>query len=255
MRRSFNQSTGALHTNHSTTLIACRIHSRHSASYSRPFTVISSIFIMSGMNIPASLTTILFQINIHTSCTAEDNDPDSSMLSSPSNEDEHDSDHNLYNDDEEDQDLFPSSEHPSTPKNNHLNATAPGELSPPQSQSTSQPVATGTEHTIGSGGIGDEGIDAYSNVNGIDGAGEMEEQQNGKTYVPGAGWKTRKAQEDYQRAEQILVDRDFNLREFGDLFDDRAVVQKQLLQEPQQQQQQEQTQAGVEETMAQAQTQ
>ncbi|ERF71682.1 hypothetical protein EPUS_08995 [Endocarpon pusillum Z07020] len=171
----------------------------------------------------------------------EDNDPDSSMLSTPSNEDEHDSDQNLYNEDE-DQDLFPSSDRPSTPKNNHLNATAPGELSPPQSQSTSQRVATEPDESVEMGGMGNgDGAGAFDSVNvsvnGTDGAGEMMGgQQNGndKQYVPGSGWKNRKAQEDYQRAAETLVDRDFSLREFGDLFDDRAVVQQQELQQEQQ---------------------
>jgi len=164
--------------------------------------------------------------------TAEDNDPDSSMLSSPSNEAERDSDGDLYNEDE-DQDLFPSSDRPSTPKNNHLNATAPGELSPPQSQSTSQRIETGPDDTVEMGGMGNDG-DVYSNVNGVDGAGE----QNGKQYVPGSGYKTRKANEDYQRAAETLVDLDFSLREFGDLFDDRAILQQQQQEQQQEQQQQ-----------------
>lgn len=147
------------------------------------------------------------------------------MLSSPSNEVDHDSDPDLYKDGEEDQDLFPSSDQPSTPKNNHLNATVPGELSPPQSQSTSQRVGISADDTVDMGGMGYNGTDAYSNTNGIDGAGDG--QQNGKQYVPGSGWKTRKAHEEYQRAAETLVDRDFSLREFGDLFDDRAIVQQQ----------------------------
>ena len=151
------------------------------------------------------------------------------MLSSPSNEDDHDSEQNPDIEDEG-HDLFPPSDRPSTPKNNHLNATAPGELSPPQSQSTSQPAATDADETVEMGGMGVDGANAYNdvNVNATDGAGEMGGLQNGngKPYVPGMGWKTRKAQEEYQRAAETLVDRDFSLREFGDLFDDRAVVQQ-----------------------------
>lgn len=175
------------------------------------------------------------------------------MLSSPSNADEHDSDQNLYNDnddddDEEDQDLFPSSDQPSTPKNNHLNATAPGELSPPQSQSTSQRVEADADESVEMGGMGDDGADdAYNianmDVNGTDGAGEMKGGQqngNGNEYVPGWGWKNRKAQEEYQRAAETLVDRDFSLREFGDLFDDRAVVPQQSVTHQQQQEEQKQ---------------
>jgi hypothetical protein len=148
------------------------------------------------------------------------------MLSSPSNEEDHDSDQNPYNEDE-DEDLFPSSDQPSTPKNNHLNATAPGELSPPQSQSTSQQAAdTTADDTLEMGGMADDGAAAYNNTNGIDGAGDMNGQRNEK-YTPGLGWKNKKANEEYQRAAEFLTDRDFSLREFGDLFDDRAVVPQQ----------------------------
>lgn len=161
------------------------------------------------------------------------------MLSSPSNDADHDSDNNLYND-ERDEDLFPSTDRPSTPKNNHLNAIAPGELSPPQSQSTSQQTATGAGDTVEMGGMVGNEADTYDNVNGIDGTGETEGQGDGKPYVPGFGWKTKKANEDYQRAAESLVDRDFSLREFGDLYDDRAALQQQEQQQLQEQLLQEQ---------------
>lgn len=153
------------------------------------------------------------------------------MLSSPSNDDDHDSDQNPFHEDgdeDEDQDLFPSSDQPSTPKNNHLNATAPGELSPPQSQSTSQRIADNTaDDPADLGGMADDGAADYkNNTNGIDGAGDMNGPGNEK-YTPGMGWKTKKAQEEYQRAAETLTDRDFSLREFGDLFDDRAVAPQQ----------------------------
>lgn len=149
------------------------------------------------------------------------------MLSTPSDEADHDSDRDLYNDDE-DQDLFPSSDRPATPKNNHLNATAPGELSPPQSQSTSQQrTDTGAEDMVEMGGTGENGATDYdNNLHGINGSGDMDGQGNGQPYVPGSGYKNKKASEEYQRASELLVDRDFSLREFGDLFDDRAVVQQ-----------------------------
>lgn len=161
---------------------------------------------------------------------AEDNDPDSSMLSSPSNEGDHDSDQNLYNEDEdEDHELFPSSARPSTPKNNDLNAAAPGELSPPQSQPTSQRAGIGADDAVDMTSMNDAGAAAaaYNHVNGTDGAGQMSGQLNGAPYVPGMGWRTKRANEDYHRAAEMLADRDFSLREFGDLFDDRAAMQKQ----------------------------
>lgn len=145
------------------------------------------------------------------------------MISTPSDYEGHGSDHNLENEDE-DHDLFPSSDRPSTPKNNHLNATAPGELSPPQSQSTSQQAGVVTNDTVEMSGMVEEAYFASHNMNGMDGTGETNEQLNGGRYIPGMGWKTKKANDEYQRAAETLVDRDFSLREFGDLFDDRAVV-------------------------------
>ncbi len=35
---------------------------------------------------------------------------------------------------------------------------------------------------------------------------------------PGSGWKSKRAQEEYHRAMDSIVDRDFNLREFGDVL-------------------------------------
>lgn len=157
------------------------------------------------------------------------------MLSSPSDNGENDSDRNPYNEDD-DQDLFPSSDRPSTPKNNHLNANVPGELSPPQSQSTSQRlVDNAAEELIEAGDAAGNGDTDYHKTNGVDGAREMESQRNEK-HVPGAGWRSKKANEEYQRAAEALTDRDFSLREFGDLFDDKAFRLQQT--DPSSQQQQ-----------------
>jgi hypothetical protein len=35
---------------------------------------------------------------------------------------------------------------------------------------------------------------------------------------PGSGWKSKRAQEEYHRAMESVVDRDFSLREFGDVL-------------------------------------
>lgn len=157
------------------------------------------------------------------------------MLSSPSVEEDHDSDKNLYNEEEddddddenEDQNLFSPPDRPSTPKKNHFNATALGELSPPQSQSASQRVGAAADDTATTGVMnGDAEAAAHKNVNGTGGGASMHGDQNGATHVPGMGWKTKKANEDYHRAAETLADRDFSLREFGDLFDDRAIVRQ-----------------------------
>ncbi|WEW60718.1 hypothetical protein PRK78_006205 [Emydomyces testavorans] len=38
---------------------------------------------------------------------------------------------------------------------------------------------------------------------------------------PGASWNNRQAQEEYRRAMEFVLDKDFNLNKFGDPFDDR----------------------------------
>ncbi|RMZ88094.1 hypothetical protein DV736_g4678, partial [Chaetothyriales sp. CBS 134916] len=87
-----------------------------------------------------------------------------------------------------------------TPQNDHLNAAAPGELSPPRSQAqdgtAARPVANG-EH-------------AADELNKQGGAGGGED-------MPGALWKNKKAQEEKHRALEWLVDRDFSLALFGDV--------------------------------------
>ncbi|KAJ5221753.1 uncharacterized protein N7469_010640 [Penicillium citrinum] len=42
-----------------------------------------------------------------------------------------------------------------------------------------------------------------------------------------ASWKSKRAQEEYQRAMENVIDQDFNLNEFGDPFDERDLEQKQ----------------------------
>ncbi|PGH00478.1 hypothetical protein AJ80_09169 [Polytolypa hystricis UAMH7299] len=40
---------------------------------------------------------------------------------------------------------------------------------------------------------------------------------------PGASWNNKKAEEEYQRAMEYVVDLDFSINEFGDPFDDRDI--------------------------------
>ncbi|KIW67158.1 hypothetical protein PV04_06430 [Phialophora macrospora] len=118
-----------------------------------------------------------------------------------------------------------------TPANDHLNAAAPGELSPPRSQpsqadhtaaplpnptNTSGPMANGTATRSSarlakpqstSRGAGDAA--ALSAL-----AGSEKDGAN----LPGGGWKNKKAQEDMHRAWDNIVDRDFSLKEYGDVM-------------------------------------
>ncbi|KAL4782830.1 hypothetical protein BJX76DRAFT_358548 [Aspergillus varians] len=43
---------------------------------------------------------------------------------------------------------------------------------------------------------------------------------------PGASWMNKRAEEEYQRAMEYVVDLDFNLDEFGDPFDERDMKEK-----------------------------
>jgi len=109
---------------------------------------------------------------------------------------------------EEDDNLFPESRsdgRPSTPQNNHLNASAPGELSPPRSQ---HQVESQPPDSVPNGhqGATSEGDGTLSSL-----ADERDER-------PGHGWKNKKAQEEMQRAWENVVDRDFSLKEFGDVI-------------------------------------
>lgn len=133
------------------------------------------------------------------------------------------------------------------PANDHLNAAAPGELSPPRSQ-TRDSEDTSTSHSVtllnGAHSTGananisatrssariaaayaatvDANATADDPTNNSDvfpsstteaeaGAGAERDDR------PGAGWRSKKAQDDMQRAWENIVDRDFSLAEFGDV--------------------------------------
>ncbi|PYI12473.1 hypothetical protein BO78DRAFT_392320 [Aspergillus sclerotiicarbonarius CBS 121057] len=51
-------------------------------------------------------------------------------------------------------------------------------------------------------------------------------QQADQQTAPGASWMNKRAEEEYQRAMEYVIDQDFNLDEFGDPFDERDVEEK-----------------------------
>lgn len=134
---------------------------------------------------------------------------------------------------EEDTDLFPSDTNaiaqtsnagrPLTPQNNHLNALARGELSPPRSESRSQiqilsqeALNADHENSMASGNDNDNASFSQSWAKETTGQDNRDDTVgDGK---PGSGWKSKRAQEDYHRAMESVVDRDFSLREFGDVL-------------------------------------
>ncbi|KAJ5567448.1 hypothetical protein N7535_006754 [Penicillium sp. DV-2018c] len=84
-----------------------------------------------------------------------------------------------------------------------------GELSPPGSQTHQE-----------SASIGEFGT-AF--VDGPSGQGQGQAADKASDQ-PGAAWQSKRAQEEYQRAMEFVVDKDFSLAEFGDPFDERDLT-------------------------------
>lgn len=143
-------------------------------------------------------------------------------------------------------DLFPAStasnanNGPQTPpRNDHLNATAPGELSPPRSQGTMDASASAASNNVNGndttsatngtgGGGGDGGIPPTSNAS-FDGVsnfniGDVPQQQREDGKNGGSGhaqpgeWKSKKNQDEMGRAWEYVVDKEWNAKEFGDVI-------------------------------------
>ncbi|KAL3470030.1 hypothetical protein BJX99DRAFT_58361 [Aspergillus californicus] len=125
---------------------------------------------------------------------ATDPDGDSQMASSPET-------NHSQSDNEE---MQPGTR---TPTQNTQNRTAQftgvSELSPPGSQSQ-----------------GLSGIPNISKDFPNRGGAAADSQQ------PGASWMNKRAEEEYQRAMEYVIDQDFSLDEFGDPFDDREMEEK-----------------------------
>ncbi|KAK4943215.1 hypothetical protein LTR10_017239 [Elasticomyces elasticus] len=136
----------------------------------------------------------------------------------------------------EDDNLFPGSalnDRPRTPANDHLNAAAPGELSPPRSQthgedmqineSLRQSIPNGSHPSANSRATRSAarqpgGMDArYDGAQSAD-PSSLRTGVNERDETPGWGWKDKKAQEEMQRAWESVIDRDFSLKEYGDVM-------------------------------------
>ncbi|MCJ1481393.1 hypothetical protein MMC06_001550 [Schaereria dolodes] len=141
-----------------------------------------------------------------------DADGDSQMRSSS---DENDSDP-----------MFPAASEPTTPQNNDiLSQLRQAELSPPNSQDP--PVANGTvdqkEHREDWMDFG-EGLVPTEDSNDVPVDQMVWDSLPSKEinrHLPGYNWKNSRAREEFHRAMEQVVDKGFNLREFGDPFDER----------------------------------
>ena len=110
-----------------------------------------------------------------------------------------------------------------TPQNDHLNAAAPGELSPPRSTTQSQTQTNGflsAPLAADSNDISDddEAIDIKGEGSADAGVGPRGTVVGADKNKPGAGWKNKKTQDDMQRSWEFVVDRDFDGRQFGDVL-------------------------------------
>lgn len=140
-------------------------------------------------------------------------DQDDSMLSTPSSD---------GNDDTYDEDnLFPETSGTNNsyipaqvPQNDHLNAAAPGELSPPRSSTNTQ--SQSQTNGFSSAPLAEDSNDISEDDEAIDMKSERLRGVGGEQSKPGAGWKNKKTQEEMQRSWDNIVDRDFDIRQFGD---------------------------------------
>lgn len=143
---------------------------------------------------------------------------DDSMLSTPSShQDDTYDDDNLFPDTNMNTTAKTSYVAAQTPANDHLNAAAPGELSPPRSQSLSAGQTNGFSASAKRTGLGeDEGDFISDDDEAIDMKGESSKTGKDEKDKPGAGWKNKKAQEEMARAWENVVDRDFDIKAYGD---------------------------------------
>ena len=126
------------------------------------------------------------------------------------------SDDNCQEDDE-DIDTFPHTSTdqfldtlavPQMPQNDHLNAAAPGELSPPRSVNQSQSDMPTTESDR-------QGQGSSSKRNAGNSSTPAPQDKDQK---PGSGWRSKRAEEEMQRAWDNVVDKEWDAKQYGDVM-------------------------------------
>ncbi|KAH8697568.1 hypothetical protein BGW36DRAFT_296294 [Talaromyces proteolyticus] len=110
--------------------------------------------------------------------------------------------------------MLSSSESASPPGARTPTYNTVSELSPPGSQ-------TASHH----GGLGDATIESPTSAFGkaLSVGGPDDKSSNTQAKEPTA-WSSQRAQEEYGRALESVVDRDFSLKEFGDPFDESDML-------------------------------
>lgn len=114
---------------------------------------------------------------------------------------------------EDNADLFPATNDPSTPTQDPRRSAPSPEPSPPTSQ---DPPLSGDGDAAMNLGSEEPAMGAM-----FGGTGEGDRSINGtqmlrgkgdERNIPGGTWKNKRAQEEYQRAMEAVIDKDFNLR-------------------------------------------
>ncbi|MCJ1292178.1 hypothetical protein MMC34_003728 [Xylographa carneopallida] len=138
----------------------------------------------------------------------EDRDGDSQMVSSDSGN--------------ESDSMFPSASDPPTPQNHgatNLEHLQSSQLSPPNSQDPFNTNRNVTQEDLMDMSDQQFGGLTSAETGNVRGQGSNEEHKDAEK-EPGWAWKNKKAMDEYQRAMDQVLDKNFNLREFGDLFDE-----------------------------------
>ncbi|MCJ1448121.1 MAG: hypothetical protein MMC23_008634 [Stictis urceolatum] len=137
--------------------------------------------------------------------------------------------------------MFPEEATPTTPQQfrAHLQEQNLAAISPPGSQGPSQPTRPDIVMDNGdypsASTMARNGGDQTSSMSVGPGSSMSSEQMSltgGKLIdskapdqnAPGWGWQQPKAREEYERSYAHVLDRDFSLREFGELIDEQDIV-------------------------------
>jgi hypothetical protein len=99
---------------------------------------------------------------------------------------------------------------PQTPTEAQTRFPGP-EISPPPSQKALQPIAV-SQATVSTKSTFEKKGEGKISVEGKTQPSQHQHQQD----QPGASWMNKRAEEEYQRAMEFVVDKDFSLRMFPD---------------------------------------
>ena len=144
---------------------------------------------------------------------------------------------NKTNMEDTDLDLFPGGAAPTgnngpqtPPRNDHLNAAAPGELSPPRSQGNPTATTNGGAATNGHPTVGDvqDNTQSGTAIGGSNNTAQVAVtgtgfdnvlgNANGSNWQPGE-WRSKKNVEETARAWDYVVEPNWNANQYGDVME------------------------------------